>query len=123
MFQPGPDWSGPPMAVLLNKTDLLSEEQIQELTDWYTQNCRAEQVGDCVLQSACSTWSRACEGGVFCHHQQVLCFHAAQLVCAAQHRHHSAPREARAAADSLKCRTAAAAGVGGGGSGVCWQCA
>lgn len=44
MFQPGPDWSGPPMAVLLNKTDLLSEEQIQVLKDWYTNNCRAEQV-------------------------------------------------------------------------------
>lgn len=45
MFQPGPDWSGPPMAVLLNKTDLLEQEQIQQLVDWYKTNCRAEQVG------------------------------------------------------------------------------
>ncbi|GIL66176.1 hypothetical protein Vafri_19783 [Volvox africanus] len=44
MFQPGENWSGPPMAVLLNKVDLLTEEQVQELKDWYTQNCRAEQV-------------------------------------------------------------------------------
>jgi hypothetical protein len=44
MFQPGPDWSGPPMAVLLNKTDLLTEEQIQELQEWYMNNCRAEKV-------------------------------------------------------------------------------
>jgi hypothetical protein len=95
MFQPGPDWSGPPMAVLLNKTDLLSEEQIQELTDWYTQNCRAEQVGDGVQQSACSSWSSACEGGMCCHHQNSLCFHAAQLVRAAQHRHQSAARESQ----------------------------
>jgi len=44
MFQPGPDWSGPPMAVLLNKTDLLSEEQVQQLKEWYLGNCRAEKV-------------------------------------------------------------------------------
>ena len=44
MFQPGPDWSGPPMAVLLNKTDLLTEQQVQELSDWYINNCRAEKV-------------------------------------------------------------------------------
>eukprot|EP00198_Chlamydomonas_reinhardtii_P011161 XP_001700498.1 ERA-like protein, small ras-type GTPase [Chlamydomonas reinhardtii] len=28
MFQPGEGWNGPPMAVLLNKADLLSEEQV-----------------------------------------------------------------------------------------------
>jgi G3E family GTPase len=32
------------MAVLLNKTDLLGPEQIQELQDWYLSNCRAEKV-------------------------------------------------------------------------------
>lgn len=49
MFQPGPDWSGPPMAVLLNKCDLLSEEQIEELKQWYLTNCRAEKVRACWL--------------------------------------------------------------------------
>lgn len=44
MFQPGADWNGPPMAVLLNKADQLEEQQLQELTEWYKQNCRAEQV-------------------------------------------------------------------------------
>ncbi|GIL77985.1 hypothetical protein Vretimale_7380 [Volvox reticuliferus] len=44
MFQPGENWSGPPMAVLLNKADLLTEEQLKELKDWYIENCRAEQV-------------------------------------------------------------------------------
>lgn len=28
MFQPGDSWTGPPMAVLLNKADLLSEQQV-----------------------------------------------------------------------------------------------
>jgi GTP-binding protein Era len=49
MFQPGADWNGPPMAVLLNKADQLEEQQLQELTDWYKQNCRAEQVGKVAL--------------------------------------------------------------------------
>lgn len=44
MFQPGENWSGPPMAVLLNKADLLPEEQVLELKDWYIENCKAEQV-------------------------------------------------------------------------------
>eukprot|EP00878_Enallax_costatus_P035289 GHUV01039306.1.p1 GENE.GHUV01039306.1~~GHUV01039306.1.p1 ORF type:complete len:136 (+),score=28.52 GHUV01039306.1:23-409(+) len=44
MFQPGPDWSGPPMAVLLNKADMLEAEQNQQLEEWYKTNCRAEQV-------------------------------------------------------------------------------
>jgi hypothetical protein len=50
MFQPGPDWSGPPMAVLLNKADQLEEQQLQELTAWYKQNCRAEQVGQTLVK-------------------------------------------------------------------------
>lgn len=44
MFQPGADWSGPPMAVLLNKADLLAPEELSELEAWYRDNCRAEQV-------------------------------------------------------------------------------
>eukprot|EP00775_Hariotina_reticulata_P004932 gene4932-5174_t len=44
MFQPGPDWSGPPMAVLLNKADLLEQQQMEELEAWYQTNSRAEQV-------------------------------------------------------------------------------
>lgn len=44
MFQPGPDWDGPPMAVLLNKADLLEPEQVAQLEAWYKENCRAEQV-------------------------------------------------------------------------------
>jgi GTP-binding protein Era len=45
MFQPGPDWNGPPMAVLLNKADLVKPQQLEELTTWYKTNCRAEEVG------------------------------------------------------------------------------
>ena len=41
---PDSDWSGPPMAVLLNKADLVSEEEAESLTAWYKENCRAEQV-------------------------------------------------------------------------------
>jgi len=44
MFQPGTDWSGPPMAVLLNKADLVPPEEVAAVTDWYKENCRAEQV-------------------------------------------------------------------------------
>ncbi|KAG2487099.1 hypothetical protein HYH03_014212 [Edaphochlamys debaryana] len=44
MFQPGENWSGPPMAVLLNKTDLLEPERIEELQAWYKEACRAEEV-------------------------------------------------------------------------------
>lgn len=29
MFQPGEGWTGPPMAVLLNKADLLTPEQVR----------------------------------------------------------------------------------------------
>ncbi len=38
------NWTGPPMAVLLNKSDLVTEQAQQELVDWYKTNCRAEQV-------------------------------------------------------------------------------
>lgn len=40
MFQPGPDWSGPPMGVLLNKADLVAPEALKELEAWYRDNCR-----------------------------------------------------------------------------------
>ncbi|KAG1679801.1 hypothetical protein FOA52_012713 [Chlamydomonas sp. UWO 241] len=44
MFQPGENWTGPPMAVLLNKSDLLTAEQLAELVDWYKTACKAEAV-------------------------------------------------------------------------------
>jgi len=44
MFQPGNNWTGPPMAVLLNKGDLLSEDELAELSDWYKTACKAEAV-------------------------------------------------------------------------------
>jgi GTP-binding protein Era len=44
MFQPGPDWNGPPMAVLLNKADLVGQEQLAALEGWYRENCRAQAV-------------------------------------------------------------------------------
>lgn len=40
MFQPGPDWDGPPMAVLLNKADLVPPERLAELEAWYKEHCR-----------------------------------------------------------------------------------
>lgn len=44
MFQPGDGWTGPPMAVLLNKADLLPPEEVEALAAWYKENCRAEAV-------------------------------------------------------------------------------
>lgn len=44
MFQPGDTWSGPPMAVLLNKSDLCSPDQLASLEAWYKDNCKAEAV-------------------------------------------------------------------------------
>ena len=44
MFQPGPDWNGPPMAVLLNKADLVPPSRLEELAAWYSEHCRAERV-------------------------------------------------------------------------------
>jgi hypothetical protein len=52
------------MAVLLNKADLLSEEQVQELKEWYTTHCRAEQVrARCVLAGALGC---SCLAGAAC---------------------------------------------------------
>ena len=44
MFQPGPDWKGPPMAVILNKCDLLPTEEVERLEKWFKEECRAETV-------------------------------------------------------------------------------
>ncbi|MEW5298993.1 MAG: hypothetical protein WDW38_004909 [Sanguina aurantia] len=46
MFQPGDNWQGPPMAVLLNKTDLVGPIQLANIKAWYTSTCRAEAVFD-----------------------------------------------------------------------------
>ncbi|GAB4814342.1 hypothetical protein N2152v2_001388 [Parachlorella kessleri] len=43
MLQPGTEWSGPPMTVLLNKMDLLSPEQRGALEAWFAANCTAER--------------------------------------------------------------------------------
>ncbi len=69
MFQPGSDWNGPPMAVLLNKADLLQPVELEELSSWYKTNCRAQEVfaGDtpvmgssvCVYEHWVATWSLA----------------------------------------------------------------
>ena len=40
MLQPGEDWRGPPMAILLNKVDLLDHEEESELIDWYESNAK-----------------------------------------------------------------------------------
>lgn len=39
------NWTGPPMAVLLNKADLVPPETVEELKTWYKENCRAKEVG------------------------------------------------------------------------------
>ncbi|GFH17703.1 era-type G domain-containing protein, partial [Haematococcus lacustris] len=39
MFQPGSDWSGPPMAVLLNKADVMEPPDLEEVAKWYKENC------------------------------------------------------------------------------------
>ncbi|EFN58030.1 hypothetical protein CHLNCDRAFT_20741 [Chlorella variabilis] len=44
MIQPGDDWKGPPMAVLLNKTDLVPAEELEALEAWYRQYCKADAV-------------------------------------------------------------------------------
>ena len=44
MLQPGGDWAGPPMAVVLNKADLLGGEELDALREWYDANCRAAAV-------------------------------------------------------------------------------
>ena len=40
MLQPGSEWKGPPMAILLNKMDLLEAEQGDALATWFEENCR-----------------------------------------------------------------------------------
>ncbi len=46
MFQPGDNWTGPPMAVLLNKSDLMSPEQVgAPLGRGCTQVCVGAAVG------------------------------------------------------------------------------
>eukprot|EP00803_Ostreobium_quekettii_P007440 evm.model.scf_2245.5 EVM.evm.TU.scf_2245.5 scf_2245:24341-26459(-) len=44
MIQPPPQRDRPPMAVVLNKMDLLSPHQADSLKQWYVKNCRAEAV-------------------------------------------------------------------------------
>ena len=44
LIQPGPTWDGPPMAVLLNKVDLVTPRELDELVAWYKEYCRAEEV-------------------------------------------------------------------------------
>jgi hypothetical protein len=39
------------MAVLLNKADLLDEAGLAELSDWYKENCRAEEVSEAGKQA------------------------------------------------------------------------
>ncbi|GMH39792.1 hypothetical protein BSKO_07690 [Bryopsis sp. KO-2023] len=44
MIQPPKNWKGPPMAVLLNKADLITHEEQEELKEWYERNCRVDKV-------------------------------------------------------------------------------
>lgn len=44
MIQPGTSWRGPPMAVILNKVDMLPPERLEQLLSWFEERCRAEQV-------------------------------------------------------------------------------
>lgn len=44
MIQPGDNWKGPPMAVILNKIDLLDEADLQNLVEWYETNCKAQVI-------------------------------------------------------------------------------
>lgn len=44
MLQPGPEWTGPPMAVILNKCDMLPPGEVERLEEWFKQECRAEIV-------------------------------------------------------------------------------
>ena len=41
MIQPGSDWNGPPMLVLLNKMDSIGTEEGGEIVEWYQANCNA----------------------------------------------------------------------------------
>jgi GTP-binding protein Era len=44
MIQPGDDWSGPPMVVLLNKTDIMDPNELEDIHTWYTDHCKASAV-------------------------------------------------------------------------------
>eukprot|EP00210_Caulerpa_lentillifera_P009544 g9102.t1 len=40
MIQLPEEWTGPPMGVVLNKMDLVSQEDVSIFKDWYIKNCR-----------------------------------------------------------------------------------
>ena len=44
MLQPGEDWRGPPMAILLNKVDMLDDEDESALIAWYESNAKSATV-------------------------------------------------------------------------------
>ncbi|KAK9820197.1 hypothetical protein WJX72_007370 [[Myrmecia] bisecta] len=44
MIQPGPDWTGPPLGLALNKTDLLAEDRLQYLLQWFQTNSNVDAV-------------------------------------------------------------------------------
>jgi GTPase len=44
MLHPGSDWKGPPMAFVLNKMDVLSEEEAEALVSWFGSQARAAAV-------------------------------------------------------------------------------
>ena len=44
MLQPGPDWKGPPLAVLLNKCDLLHPDDVERMGHWFRTECQADVV-------------------------------------------------------------------------------
>ena len=44
MLQPGEDWRGPPMAILLNKVDLLDDEDESALIAWYESHAKSATV-------------------------------------------------------------------------------
>ena len=44
MIQPGADWEGPPMVVVLNKMDAIDEKQGDEIVAWYKRHCNASAV-------------------------------------------------------------------------------
>lgn len=44
MVNVGPDWQGPPLALVLNKVDLLRGNELQRLTEWLLKNSGARAV-------------------------------------------------------------------------------
>jgi hypothetical protein len=78
MFQPGSNWSGPPMAVLLNKTDVLSPEAVTELADWYKEACRwAVGLG----AAACEGQPLVCTNDCLLKREAVRCFPSGRRLC------------------------------------------